>query len=88
MVLDQDELIYQSPLQRGYNSLNLDDKKTIGIASYEKQENGEYLFSTTCEVTKMEENYLCKSSGNYLNEIALKNKKALTITDTNTNDLQ
>lgn len=88
MILDQDELIYQSPIQRGYDSVNLYDPKTGVIASYKKQENGEYIFSPLCEITEMEEeNYLLASDGNYVNETILKNQKVLTITDTNTHDL-
>ena len=40
------------------------------------------------EVTGKEEAHLLESGGNYLTEAVLNNQKALTITDTNTNDLQ
>jgi len=79
---------YQKGTNRGYDSVNLYDPKARVIGIYKKQENGEYLFSTTCEVTEMEETYLLKSGGNYVTEAVLNNQKALTITDTNTNDLQ
>jgi len=79
---------YQKGTKRGYDSVNLYDPKARVIGIYKKQENGEYLFSTTCEVTEMEETYLLKSGGNYVTEAVLNNQKALTITDTNTNDLQ
>lgn len=49
---------------------------------------GNIFFSTTCEVTAKEEAHLLESGGNYLTEAVLNNQKALTITDTNTNDLQ
>ena len=68
--------------------MNLYNKDKRVIAIYKKQENGEYLFSTTCEVTGKEEAHLLESGGNYLTEAVLNNQKALTITDTNTNDLQ
>lgn len=68
--------------------MNLSNKDKRVIAIYEKQENGEYLFSTTCEVTGKEEAHLLESGGNYLTEVVLNNQKALTITDTNNNDLQ
>jgi hypothetical protein len=79
---------YQKGTKRGYDSVNLYDPKARVIGIYKKQENGEYLFSTTCEVTEMEETYLLKSGGNYVTEAVLNNQKGLTITDTNTNDLQ
>ena len=79
---------YQKGTKRGYDSVNLYDKDKRVIAIYKKQENGEYLFSTTCEVTGKEEAHLLESGGNYLTEAVLNNQKALTITDTNTNDLQ
>ena len=59
------------------------------IAIFKKQEDGEYcLFTTTCEVSEKEEEHLFKSGGNFVTEAVLNNQKALTITDTNTNDLQ
>jgi hypothetical protein len=79
---------YQKGTKRGYDSVNLYDKDKRVIAIYKKQENGEYLFSTTCEVTGKEEAHLLESGGNYLTEAVLNNQKALTIIDTNTNDLQ
>ena len=79
---------YQKGTERGYDSVNLYDKDKRVIAIYKKQENGEYLFSTTCEVTGKEEAHLLESGGNYLTEAVLNNQKALTITDTNNNDLQ
>ncbi len=79
---------YQKGTKRGYDSVNLYDKDKRVIAIYKKQENGEYLFSTTCEVTGKEEAHLLESGGNYLTEAVLNNQKALTITDTNNNDLQ
>jgi hypothetical protein len=79
---------YQKVTKRGYDSVNLYDKDKRVIAIYKKQENGEYLFSTTCEVTGKKEAHLLESGGNYLTEAVLNNQKALTITDTNNNDLQ
>jgi hypothetical protein len=79
---------YQKGTKRGYDSVNLYDKDKRVIAIYKKQENGEYLFSTTCEVTPVEETHLLESGGNFVTEAVLNNQKALTITDTNTNDLQ
>jgi hypothetical protein len=79
---------YQKGTKRGYDSVNLYDKDKRVIAIYKKQENGEYLFSTTCEVTGKEETHLLESGGNFVTEAVLNNQKALTITDTNTNDLQ
>ena len=46
---------YQKGTERGYDSVNLYDKDKRVIAIYKKQENGEYLFSTTCKVTPVEE---------------------------------
>ena len=79
---------YQKGTKRGQDSVNLYDKDKRVIAIYKKQENGEYLFSTTCEVTGKEEAHLLESGGNYLTEAVLNNQKASTIIDRNTNDLQ
>jgi hypothetical protein len=83
---------YQKGTKRGYDSVNLYDKDKRVIAIYKKQENGEYLFSTTCEVTGKEEAHLLESGGNYLTEAVLNNQKALTIinpiTNKNKDDLQ
>jgi hypothetical protein len=79
---------YQKGTKRGYDSVNLYDKDKRVIAIYKKQENGEYLFSTTCQVTEIEETHLLQNNGNYLTEAVLNNQNALTITGTNTNDLQ
>ena len=38
---------------------------------YKKQENGEYLFSTICKVTPVEETHLYKSNGNFVTESVL-----------------
>ena len=51
--------------------MNLYNKDKRVIAIYKKQENGEYLFSTTCEVTPVEETNLYKSGGNYVTEAVL-----------------
>lgn len=79
---------YQKGTKRGYDSVNLYDKDNRVIAIYKKQENGEYLFSTTCRVNGEEGTHLLESGGNYLTEAVLNNQKALTITNTNNNDLQ
>ena len=83
---------YQKGTNRGYDSVNLYDPKTRVIAIYKKQENGEYLFSTTCEVSAKEEANLRESNGNYLTEAVLNNQKASTIinpiTNKNKDDLQ
>jgi hypothetical protein len=79
---------YQKGTEWGYDSVNLYDPKARVIGIYKKQENGEYLFSTTCEVSAKEEAHLHESDGNYVTEAVLNNQKGLTITDTNTNDLQ
>lgn len=57
---------YQKGTERGYDSVNLYDPKDRVIAIYKKQENGEYLFSTTCEET-----HLYKSNGNFVTEAVL-----------------
>ena len=62
---------YQKGTNRGYDSVNLYDKDKRVIAIYQKQENGEYLFSTTCEVTPVEETHLYKSNGNFVTEAVL-----------------
>ena len=62
---------YQKGTERGYDSVNLYNKDKRVIAIYKKQENGEYLFSTTCEVTPVEETNLYKSGGNYVTEAVL-----------------
>lgn len=41
---------YQKGTKRNYDSVNLYHQKARVILIYKKQENGEYLFSTTCEV--------------------------------------
>ena len=83
---------YQKGTNRGYDSVNLYDPKARVIAIYRKQENGEYLFSTTCKVTEIEESHLLESNGNYVTEAVLNNQKALTIinpiTTKNKDDLQ
>ena len=53
-----------------------------------KEDGTDIQFSTTTTLTEDEREYLFNSSGNYLTEVVLNNQKALTITDTNTNDLQ
>ena len=62
---------YQKGTERGYDSSNLYDKDKRVIGIYKKQENGEYLFSTTCKVTPVEETNLYKSDGNYVTEAVL-----------------
>ena len=62
---------YQKGTERGYDSVNLYDKDKRVIAIYKKQENGEYLFSTTCKVTPVEEPHLYKSNGNFVTEAVL-----------------
>jgi hypothetical protein len=62
---------YQKGTERGYDSVNLYDPKDRVIAIYKKQENGEYLFSTTCELTPGEETHLYKSNGNFVTEAVL-----------------
>jgi hypothetical protein len=83
---------YQKGTNRGYDSVNLYDPKARVIGIYKKQENGEYLFSTTCKVTEIEEAHLLKSGGNFVTEAVLNNQKALTIinpiTNKNKDDLQ
>ena len=48
------------------------DKRVIAI--YKKQENGGYLFSTTCKVTPIEETHLYKSNRNFVTEAVLNNQ--------------
>lgn len=79
---------YQKGTKRGYDSVNLYDNDKRVIAIYKKQENGEYLFSTTCTLRRQEHTHLIKSGGNYLTEAVLNNQKLLTITNRNNNDLQ
>lgn len=82
---------YQKGTERGYDSINVYHKKERVIAIYKKQENGEYIFSTTCKVTPVEENHLYQSDGNYVTEAVLSNQNGLTvinpITNMNNNDL-
>ena len=49
---------YQKGTDRGYDSVNIYDKNERVIAVYKKQENGDYLFSTTCKLTPVEETHL------------------------------
>jgi len=63
---------YQKGTERGYDSVNLYDINERVIAVYRKQENGEYLFSTTCKLTPIEEAHLYKSNGNFVTEVVLK----------------
>jgi hypothetical protein len=78
---------YQKGTKRGYDSLNIYDKRNGVITVYKKQKNGEYIFSTTCELTPIEETHLLKSDGNFVMEKVLNNQKALKIIDKNTNEL-
>ena len=64
---------YQRGTERGYDAVNLYDKNERVIAVYKKQENGEYIFSTTCKLTPIEETHLYKSTGNFVTEVVLKN---------------
>ena len=63
---------YQKGTERGYDSVNLYDKDKRVIAVYRKKENGEYIFSTTCKLTAVEEAHLYKSNGNFVTEVVLK----------------
>ena len=76
---------YQKGTERGYDSVNIHDKENHVIAVFKKQENGEYLFSTTCKLTPVEEAHLRKSGGNFVTEAVLNNQKALTIINPITN---
>jgi hypothetical protein len=82
---------YQKGTERGYDSINVYHKKERVIAIYKKQENGGYIFSTSCKVTPVEENHLYQSNGNYVTEAVLSNQNGLTvinpITNMNNNDL-
>jgi len=66
--------VKKSCTERVYDSVNLYNKNKPVIAIYKKQENGQYLFSTTCEVTPVEETNLYKSGGNYCTEAVLNNQ--------------
>jgi hypothetical protein len=80
---------YQKGTERGYDSVNIFDKEKKVISVYKKDENGQYSqFTTTCRVTGKEEAYLFESGGSFVTEAVLNSQKALTIIDTNTNDLQ
>lgn len=62
---------YQKGTERGHDSVSIYDKDKGVIAIYKKQENGEYLFSTTCKVTPVEETHLYKSNGNFVTEAVM-----------------
>lgn len=78
---------YQKGTSRGYDSLNIYDKRSRVIAVYKKNANGEYDFATTCKLTPAEEAHLYTSNGNFVTERVLNNQKALTIRGTNKNDV-
>jgi len=75
-----DDGMYQGGTKRGYNSVNLYDPNNKVIAVFRKDENGNYSqFTTTCEVTPLEEQHLFASNGNFVTEAVLKSQKAVTI---------
>ena len=79
--------LYQGETNRGYDSVNLYDPETQVIAVFKKQENGELsLFTTTCELTRIEKNQLFASGGNFVTENNLKNPEVLPILKNLTNN--
>jgi len=89
-----DNRMYQGGTERGYDSVNIYDRKTRVIAVFKKQKDEKYSqFTTTCKLTVDEETHLFQSGGNFVTENVLKDQKALTIinspiTNKNNNDLQ
>ena len=65
---------YQKGTDRGYDSLNIYDKRSGVIAVYKKIENGEYVFSTTCKLTFDEQYHLYKSDGNFVTQAVLNDR--------------
>jgi hypothetical protein len=70
---------YQKGTERGYDSVNLYDPETQVIAVFKKQENGEYLFSTTCGLTPLEDDHLLESGGNYVTEAVLNDQNEIQL---------
>lgn len=72
--------MYQGGTQRGYNSVNIYDPSSHVIAVFRKNENGKYShFTTTCELSPLEEDHLFESGGNFVTEENLTNPEVLPI---------
>ena len=71
---------YQKGTERGYDSVNLYDPETQVISVFRKQGDGEpSLFTTTCELTALEQDHLLKSGGNFMTEAILNHQNELPI---------
>ncbi len=82
-----DNGMYQGGTERGYDSVNLYDRKTGIIAVFKKQEDGKYSqFTTSCKLTRMEQAYLFESGGNFVTEKNLLNPAILPILKNLTNN--
>ena len=72
--------MYQGGTERSYDSVNLYDPETQVIAVFKKQGDGELsLFTTTCELTALEQDHLLKNGGNFMTEAILKQQNELPI---------
>lgn len=81
-----DNGMYQGGTKRGYDSVNIFDKKTDTIAVFKKDENGEYSrFTTTCTLTEIERVHFLNSGGNFVTEDNLNNPEILPILKNLTN---
>jgi len=71
-----DNGMYQGGTKRGYPAVHIYDLDKRVIAVFEKSTG---QFTTTCEITEMEETHLFESGGNFVTEAVLNNQKALPI---------
>lgn len=80
---------YQGGTHDGCDIVNLFDTNLNVIAVFQKQEDGSYLFLTTCTLTPKEVDHLTRTNGNFLTEKMIDKYNALEIldaVDTNIND--
>ena len=59
---------YQGGTERGCDCVNLFDPDRNLIAVYQKQQDGNYLFLTTCTLTDRERDHLRSTNGNFLTQ--------------------
>ena len=68
---------HQLGILRGYETINLFNKKINFIAVYQNQPNGRNLFLTTCELNKLESDHLEASHRNFVTEQVLENQNSI-----------
>lgn len=69
---------YQGGTERGCDSVNLFDPDRNLIAVYQKQQDGSYLFLTTCKLVPAEVKHLQNSNGNFLTEKMINRQGAVS----------